>query len=83
MRAEHGSSNVSVARQFLNRSDVVSLFQHVSGKAMSERMATGRLNEASPVNRGLHLLANQRPSGSERIRFPRLPLHADASAGET
>jgi hypothetical protein len=54
MRVEHGGANVSMAKQFLYRADVVPRLQQVGGKAMAKRMATRRLQYAGAAHRHLY-----------------------------
>ena len=46
MRIDHRRAYIPVAQQFLDRSDVITIFQKMSGKAMPERVAAGRLDNA-------------------------------------
>ena len=46
MGIHHRGAHVSVPQQFLDRSDVIAVFQKVSGKAIPQRVATGWLDNA-------------------------------------
>jgi hypothetical protein len=49
--ADHRGADTFVAEEFLDGASVVSILEKVGGKAVAERMATGRLLKASLVNR--------------------------------
>ena len=46
MCVDHRRAHIPVAQQFLDRSDVIAVFQKMSGKAMPERVAAGWLHNA-------------------------------------
>lgn len=49
-----------MAQKFLDRSDVVAVFQQMRGEGMPERVACGSLGQSSPCDRIPHGLLNQR-----------------------
>lgn len=44
MRADHRRAHIPAAQQFLDRSDVIAVFQKMSGKTMRERVSAGLLD---------------------------------------
>jgi len=56
MRVNHRSGNVFVPQKFLNCTDVLPFVQQMSGKAVSERMATCRFSDSRARNRCLDSL---------------------------
>ena len=44
MGIDHGGAHILMAKQFLDRLDVIAVVQQVGGEGMPSRVATGRLN---------------------------------------
>ena len=42
----HGRLYVSMSKQFLNRADIIAIFQEVRGERVSQRVAAHRLGQA-------------------------------------
>jgi len=54
VRVKHGRSDILVAEQLLHGSNVVSVFQQMRRKAVSESLAAGCLFYTRSANRQLH-----------------------------
>ena len=51
MGVDHRRADIGVSEQFLNRSDVVAVFEQVSGEGVVQSVATGSFGDASSVDR--------------------------------
>jgi len=51
VRIDHFRSDIFVAEKLLHGSDVVTVFQQVSSKAVAERVTSGPFVNAAPTNR--------------------------------
>ncbi len=54
MRIDHRGTHILVTEKFLNGTDVIPIFEQVSGKAMSKCMAADRFAEVAAFNNLAH-----------------------------
>lgn len=78
----HGRADIFVSHQFLNRADVVSGFQQVSGEGMPEGMAADMLDHSGFSNGLLDRLLKDRLVKMVAPFFPSFPVSSTYSPGE-
>jgi hypothetical protein len=59
MGIDHRRFDIIMAQEFLDRSDIVTAFEQVSGKGMPERMASSSLRQSRLRDRISHGFLNQ------------------------
>jgi len=75
MSINHRRLDVAMAQEFLNRSDIITTFEQVSGEGVPERVAGGPLRQSSLRDRVSHGFLNQRFINVMAALFPGLSVH--------